>query len=102
LESGTDARNCTSPGLRDLAHSVTILAVYVHLGVTVEARQFLSTRQVADRLGVHPQTVRRWEREGVIPAVARRRGQRVYTLVDLELVKAAVMQSAPTKEEAEK
>jgi len=52
--------------------------------------QLVSTRQAARRLGVHPQTLRRWEREGVIPPAQRRRGQRVYTPGDMERIEAAV------------
>ncbi len=62
------------------------------------AHGLLTTRQVAQRLGVHPQTLRRWEREGVIPAAPRRRGLRVYTRRDVELIEAAVMRPAPTRE----
>ena len=50
----------------------------------------LSTSQAAARLGVHPQTLRKWERIGIVPAVARRRGRRVYTPGDLCRIKAAV------------
>ena len=64
----------------------------------MDASQFLSTRQAARRLGVHPQTLRRWEREGIIPAAARRRGQRVYTAGDLAVIEAAVLRPAPARE----
>lgn len=40
--------------------------------------QLMTIRQVAERFGVHPETVRRWERTGVIAPALRRRGQRVY------------------------
>ena len=52
---------------------------------------FFSTGQVAARLGVHPQTLRRWERAGVVRPVSRRRGRRVYTVADVERIEAAVM-----------
>ena len=52
---------------------------------------FLSTRQAAAQLGVHPQTLRKWERAGIVPPVARRRGRRVYTPTDMDRIKAAVM-----------
>ena len=63
----------------------------------MESSQLLSTRQAASRLGVHPQTLRRWEREGVIPAATRRRGQRVYTAGDLAVIEAAVLRPAPAR-----
>lgn len=65
----------------------------------MELRRFLSTRQVAQMLGVHPQTLRRWEREGVVPAASRRRGQRIYTASDVESIKAKVMSTGAIKEE---
>ena len=50
-----------------------------------------ATREVAERFGVHPQTIRRWEREGVIPAAIRRRNQRVFTTDDLRRIAATVI-----------
>lgn len=58
----------------------------------------LSTREAAARVGVHAQTLRRWEREGIVPAATRRRGQRVYSADDLDRIKAAVMRPVPEKE----
>ncbi len=52
---------------------------------------FYTTQELARRLGVHPQTLRRWEREGIIPPVTRRRNQRVYTPADVERIEAAVI-----------
>ena len=63
------------------------------------AELLLSTRDAAARVGVHPQTLRRWEREGVVPPATRRRGQRVYTAEDVDRIKAAVMRPGPQKEE---
>ena len=57
----------------------------------MDRRTFFSTGQVAARLGVHPQTLRRWERAGVVRPVGRRRGRRVYTVADVERIEAAVM-----------
>ncbi len=65
----------------------------------MEPGLFLSTRQVAQLLGVHPQTLRRWEREGVVPAASRRRGLRIYTTRDVEMIKARVMSTGAIKEE---
>ena len=53
---------------------------------------FFSTGQVAARLGVHPQTLRRWERAGVVRPVTRRRGRRVYTAADVERIEAVVLE----------
>ena len=46
--------------------------------------------EAARRLGVHPQTLRAWERQGVVPPAARQRGQRRYSAADLERIRAAV------------
>lgn len=59
-----------------------------------------TTQGLAKRLRVHPQTIRRWEREGIIPEVARRRGQRVYTAADVERIEAAVIRCPPVRKEA--
>lgn len=34
---------------------------------THEPRRYLSVETIADRLDLHPQTIRRWEREGRFP-----------------------------------
>ena len=59
---------------------------------------FLSTRQAAAQFGVHPQTLRKWERAGIVPPVGRRRGRRVYTPGDMERIRRAVMSSPAPKE----
>jgi DNA-binding transcriptional MerR regulator len=66
----------------------------------MEQPLFCTTQALAKRLGVRPQTIRRWEREGVIPVVARRRGQRVYTPADVERIEAAVIRCPPVQKEA--
>ncbi len=43
--------------------------------------------------------MRRWEREGVVPAASRRRGLRIYTTRDVEMIKARVMSTGAIKEE---
>lgn len=48
-------------------------------------RQFLTTNQVAEMIGVHPLTIIRWRREGrFLPYVRFGRAVR-YRLADLEL-----------------
>ena len=64
----------------------------------MDATRLLSTRQAAECLGIHPQTLRRWERAGIVPTVARRRGRRVYTSCDLDRVKAAIFSSPVARE----
>ncbi len=69
-------------------------------GFAMERDQMLPIREVAVKLGVHPQTLRRWEREGAIPRATRRRGQRIYTWGDVERIVAAVIQApAPGPQE---
>jgi excisionase family DNA binding protein len=48
----------------------------------------LSTKGAAKHLGVHEQTIRRWEREGKITAHRLGSGQRRFTLRDLEVAEA--------------
>jgi len=66
----------------------------------MEQPAFYTTQELAQRLGIHPQTLRRWEREGVIPPVTRRRGQRVYSPADVERIEAAVIVRPLTRKEA--
>jgi len=57
--------------------------------------KLLSPRQVADALGVHPETVRRWIRSGKVPAIkATARTIRVRSEV-LESLMAQATKSAP-------
>lgn len=51
----------------------------------------LTVKDVAARLGVHAETIRRWERRGVIAPAMRRRRMRVYGEEDLARIKQAVM-----------
>ena len=64
--------------------------------------KFLTTLGAANRLGIHPQTLRHWERIGVIPPAMRRRGLRVYTPADVERIKGIVFETAAvTRKEPE-
>jgi excisionase family DNA binding protein len=44
--------------------------------------RYLTTRQVADRFGVHPRTVSRWVRSGQLPHAAKLAGRRGAYLFD--------------------
>jgi len=48
--------------------------------------------EAAEELRIHPQTLRRWEREGRIPKARRNgiTGQRLYTLTELERLRRLV------------
>jgi excisionase family DNA binding protein len=48
----------------------------------------LSTKKAAHYLGVHEQTLRRWEKEGKVSSHRLESGQRRYTLRDLDAAKA--------------
>ena len=52
--------------------------------------EWFRTAEAARRLGVHPQTLRLWERKGVIEPAKRQRGLRVFTDADVERIRAAV------------
>lgn len=64
--------------------------------------QLMTIRQVADRFGVHPETVRRWERTGVIAPAVRRRGQRVYDESAMVRIAASVLRQPPAMLQATK
>jgi DNA-binding transcriptional regulator YiaG len=69
--------------------------VFIHnvrTGGALSELIYMTTRQVADRLGVHPQTLRNWERTGVVPPGMRRRGLRVYTTDDVERIRGIVFE----------
>lgn len=54
--------------------------------------ELMTVRQVADRFGVHPETVRRWERTGIIEPALRRRGRRVYDESAVGRIAACVLE----------
>lgn len=50
-----------------------------------ENKEFLSIREVAEFLGVHQETLRRWDREGKLRSVRiGERGHRKYKKEDIE------------------
>ena len=53
--------------------------------------EWFRTAEAARRLGVHPQTLRLWERKGVIGPATRQRGLRVYTVEDVQRIRDAVL-----------
>ena len=56
---------------------------------------WFNVSHVARRVGVHPTTVRRWEKEGFIPPAKRRCGIRVYSAQDLEIIEQMVFGTNP-------
>ena len=52
--------------------------------------RYMTISAVAARIGVHPQTLRRWECEGLIPPATRRFGRRVYTDADVEQIEQSI------------
>lgn len=61
----------------------------------MEIAERFRTSEAARRLGVHPQTLRAWEKKGVIEPATRQRGQRVYTEMDLQRIRSAVIEVPP-------
>ena len=57
----------------------------------MEGRVLVTIKQAAAALGVHPGTLRAWERSGVIPPATRRRGVRVYSADDVAAIERAVL-----------
>lgn len=56
----------------------------------MDPTELVTIKQVAAEVGVHPGTLRNWERAGIIPPALRRRGLRVYTPADVARIKRAV------------
>lgn len=46
--------------------------------------QYINIRAASDRLGVHVETLRRWDRKGVLAAARLPNGHRRYLVTDLE------------------
>ena len=44
----------------------------------MRTESFMGVGEVAAHLGIHPETLRRWERSGLIEPAIRRRGRRIY------------------------
>jgi predicted site-specific integrase-resolvase len=58
--------------------------------VVIDTRGMLTTSQVAAMLNVHPATIRRWERDGIIEPTLRQRGRRLYTLDAVKAIESRV------------
>ena len=52
--------------------------------VAATAANFLLTNDAARHLGVSPQTIRMWERTGIIQALKSPRGTRIFSRSDVE------------------
>jgi DNA-binding transcriptional MerR regulator len=55
--------------------------------------------EVAQRIGIHIETVRRWERPGILPPATRRRGSRVYGQEDVAHIEATVFEAPRERQE---
>jgi excisionase family DNA binding protein len=66
-----------------------------------EASVYLTVKDVAARIGVHPETIRRWERRGIIDLAMRRRGRRVYRETDLRKIEESVFTTGQREETRE-
>lgn len=60
----------------------------------------LEIGQLAKLIGRHPQTVRRWEREGFLPPPCRIRGRRVYSSEHVEQILQIVFDEPSEVEDA--
>jgi excisionase family DNA binding protein len=47
---------------------------------------YISIGAAADRLGVHPETLRRWDRDGTLPASRTPGNARRYRVADVETI----------------
>lgn len=50
----------------------------------------LTATEVAEEMSVHPETVRRWTRQGLLPAIKLPSGRRRYRREDVDALKASV------------
>ncbi len=55
----------------------------------------MTVRDVARQIGVHPETIRRWERSGLIEQATRRCGRRVYDESDVQRIMGRVLDHPP-------
>ena len=55
----------------------------------------MTIRDVARQIGVHPETIRRWERAGLIEHATRRFGRRVYDEADVRRIVGRVLNRPP-------
>lgn len=51
----------------------------------------MTVKDVAAHFGIHPETLRRWERSGVIAPAMRRRGRRIYRPTDITRIEQTVL-----------
>ncbi len=61
--------------------------------------KLMTIGELAQRIGVHIETVRRWERSGIIPPATRRRGRRVYGQEDVAHIEATVFEAPGERQE---
>ena len=61
----------------------------------------LTTGKLAATLGLHPDTIRKYEREGLIPRARRspRNGYRFWPEADVALIRQAIFGVSPLSEE---
>ena len=53
--------------------------------------EVMTVKDVAAHFGVHPETLRRWERSGIIAPATRRRGRRIYHQADITRIEQTVL-----------
>ncbi len=60
------------------------------MSAAMNAREMLTIGQLAEQIGCHVESIRRWERQGLIPPAVRFRGRRLYSPADVDRIRAAV------------
>ena len=60
-----------------------------------ETEKYLTGPQLAEKLGVHPETIRRWTRRGAIPFLRAIRARPRYKLSEVVAVLEAEKSSPP-------
>lgn len=63
--------------------------------------QLMQVRQAAQALGVHENTIRRWEQRGLLPAVRLPSGVRRFRAEDIEALRERMFSAFAPLEESE-
>jgi excisionase family DNA binding protein len=74
--------------MQNIAHQVLHSVRNVCRNLHMPDEQYLTTGQVADRLGVHRTTVHHWERNGKLRAALEVNGTRLFLTDDIDTLAA--------------
>ncbi len=85
---------------RDRVHHLTQIDILVLLAYHDHMAQLMQVRQAAQALGVHENTIRRWEERGLLRAVRLPSGVRRFRAEDVEAMREQMFSGfAPLRED---